>query len=84
LKNQNPRHQKKQVAQRRNNSPYPAPLPKGPNDPPDPQEVRKDYQKNKSKYKKEKREILHKGGASNGSFLRLPQWLILQESKKAD
>jgi hypothetical protein len=59
LKDQNPRHQKKQVAQRRNYSSYPAPLPKGPDDPPDPQEVRKDYQKKKVEYKDKKREIFH-------------------------
>jgi len=34
--------------------------------------------------RRKKEKYCIEGGASNGSFLRLPQRLILQESKKAD
>ena len=39
----------------------PLPLPEGPDDPPNPQEMRKDHQKKKVEYKDKKREIGHQG-----------------------
>jgi hypothetical protein len=59
LKDQDPGHQKKQVAQRPNHPANYTPLPKGPNDPPNPQEMWKNHQKKKVEYKDKKREIYH-------------------------